>query len=119
MEADSSVCVQRYPVYVKNSEIFIDYTESAEKEKKWRDILRALESGADPENLSRQFGLPEKEVRDTVRRFRVGERLIWLGKLYQEQGFIGPVDLLRIPKRDEKGIPYSLLSLLDDLTSQL
>jgi hypothetical protein len=118
-ESDASVCVKRYEIYVEGDEIFLDFTEAHKKAKRWEKILKALENGKDPSEVSSQFHVPINEINDAVRRHRVGERLIWLGKLYQEQGFIGPIDLLRMPKRNEKGLTYAVIPLIDELTANL
>jgi len=119
LEGDSTICVRRYKVQVKNDDICVDFTEVHEAEKKWEEILYKLDSGEDPIRLSTDYSVPMEKIRDAVRRRRVGERLIWLGKLYQEQGFIGPIDLLRMPKRNEKGLTYAVIPLIDELTANL
>ena len=119
LEADASICVARYKVHVDGDEIFVDFTEAHRKAKQWEEILNGLENGKDPSELSLHFQVSINEIDDAVRRYRVGERLIWLGKLYQEQGFIGSIDLLRMPKRNEKGITYAVIPLIDELTANL
>jgi nitrite reductase/ring-hydroxylating ferredoxin subunit len=119
LETDTSICVERYNVHVEGDQIFIDFTEAHQKATQWEKILNGLENGKDPVELASHFHVSINEIDDAVRRHRVGERLIWLGKLYQERGLIRPMDLLRMPKRNEKGISYAVIPLIDELTASL
>ncbi len=116
---DSSVRVRSYKVHVMGENILIDFTEVHERVKRWEKILAALDAGRSVHALSVEFGLSVGEIEEAARRHRIGERLIWLGQLYREQGVIGGVDLLRVPKREVKSVPYGIIPLIDELTRLL
>jgi nitrite reductase (NADH) small subunit len=116
---DSSVRVRSYKVHAMGEDILLDFTEVHERLERWEKILAALDLGREARELSVEFGLPVSEIEEAARRYRIGKRLIWLGELYREQGVVGAIDLLRMPKREAKSVPYGVIPLIDELTRLL
>jgi NAD(P)H-dependent nitrite reductase small subunit len=114
-----SMKVDCFAVKVEGEDVYLDVSSLTAPVKRNRTILRRLAAGETAEVLGKEYGLIPEEIERIARQARIGERLIWLGELFQRQGAIYGQDLLRIPYRDLEGISYGAQEKLDELIELL
>jgi NAD(P)H-dependent nitrite reductase small subunit len=111
--------VDCFTVNVEGDDVFIDVSVLTAPLRRNQTLLRRVAAGETMESLAKEYHLAPEEIERFARQIRIGERLAWLGELYQRQGAIYSQDLLRIPYRDLEGISYGALEKLEELTDLL
>jgi len=114
-----SMKVDCFAVKVEGEDVYLDISSLTAPVRRNRTILRRLAAGETAEALAKEYHLIPEEIERIARQARIGERLIWLGELFQRQGAIYSQDLLRIPYRDLEGISYGAQEKLDELIELL
>ena len=114
-----SMKVDCFDVKVEGDDVFIDVSALTAPLRRNQTLLRRIAAGETMEALGDEYRLAPEEIEKLARQIRVGERLTWLGELFQRQGAIYSQDLLRIPYRDLEGISYGALEKLEELTDLL
>lgn len=115
----SSMKVDCFAVKVEGEDVYLDVSSLKAPVRRNQTILRRLVAGETAEALAKEYHLIPEEIERIARQARIGERLIWLGELFQRQGAIYSQDLLRIPYRDLEGISYGAQEKLDELIELL
>lgn len=115
----SSMKVDCFAVKVEGEDVYLDVSSLKAPVRRNQTILRRLVAGETAEALAKEYHLIPEEIERITRQARIGERLIWLGELFQRQGAIYSQDLLRIPYRDLEGISYGAQEKLDELIELL
>jgi nitrite reductase (NADH) small subunit len=111
--------VDCFNVKVEGEDIFIDVSALTAPLRRNQEILRRIAAGETMEALLKEYHLTPEEIEKIARQIRIGERLIWLGELFQRQGAIYSQDLLRIPYRHLEGISYGAQEKLEELIELL
>lgn len=114
-----SMKVDCFAVKVEGEDVCLDISSLTAPIRRNRTILRRLVAGETAEDLAKEHRLIPEEIERIAKQARIGERLIWLGELFQRQGAIYSQDLLRIPYRDLEGISYGAQEKLDELIELL
>lgn len=116
---DPSIRVGCFEVRIEGQDVLIDISSLTGPLRRDREIFERFASGQDRESLSRAYGITPQEVDRVVRRIRIGDRLVWLGELFERQGALHGQDLLRLPYRELKGISYGVALKFDELIELL
>lgn len=114
-----SMKVDCFAVKVEGEDVYLDVSSLTAPVRRNQTILRRLVAGETAEALGKEYHLIPEEIERIARQARIGERLVWLGELFQRQGAIYSQDLLRIPYRDLEGISYGAQEKLDELIELL
>lgn len=114
-----SMKVDCFTIKVEGEDVYIDVSSLTAPVRRNQTILRRLVAGETAEALATEYHLIPEEIERIAKQARIGERLIWLGELFQRQGAIYSQDLLRIPYRDLEGISYGAQEKLDELIELL
>lgn len=114
-----SMKVDCFAVQVEGEDVYLDVSSLTAPVRRNRTILRRLAAGETAEALAKEYHLIPEEIERIAKQARIGERLIWLGELFQRQGAIYSQDLLRMPYRDLEGISYGAQEKLDELIELL
>ncbi|WDT75825.1 MAG: Rieske 2Fe-2S domain-containing protein [Candidatus Manganitrophus sp.] len=114
-----SMKVDCFTVKVEGEDVYLDVSSLTAPVRRNQTILRRLVAGETAEALGKEYHLIPEEIERIARQARIGERLVWLGELFQRQGAIYSQDLLRIPYRDLEGISYGAQEKLDELIELL
>lgn len=114
-----SMKVDCFAVKVEGEDVYLDVSSLTAPVRRNRTILRRLAAGETAEALGKEYQLIPEEIERIAKQARIGERLIWLGDLFQRQGAIYSQDLFRIPYRDLEGISYGAQEKLDELIELL
>lgn len=111
--------VDCFGVKIEGDDVFIDVSVLTAPLRRNQAILRRVAEGETMEALAKEYHLSPEEVEKIAKQIRVGERLVWLGELFQRQGAIYSQDLLKIPYRDLEGISYGAQEKLEELIELL
>lgn len=114
-----SMKVDCFTTKVEGEDVYLDVSSLTAPVRRNRTILRRLAAGETAERLAKEYHLVPEEIERIAKQARIGERLIWLGELFERQGAIYSQDLLRIPYRDLEGISYGAQEKLDELIELL
>lgn len=114
-----SMKVDCFTAKVEGEDVYLDVSSLTAPVRRNRTILRRLAAGETAERLAKEYHLVPEEIERIAKQARIGERLIWLGELFERQGAIYSQDLLRIPYRDLEGISYGAQEKLDELIELL
>ena len=114
-----AIKVDCFKVKVEGEDVFIDVSDLTAPLRRNQTLLRRIAAGETMEALAKEYHLVPEEIEKIVRQIRIGERLVWLGELFQRQGAIYSQDLLKIPYRDLDGISYGAQEKLEELIELL
>lgn len=111
--------VDCFQVRLEGEEVLVDVSSLTAPLRKNQLLLRRFAAGETIEALAEAYRISPEEVERGIRQVRIGERLVWLGELFQRQGAIYSQDLLNVPYRDLEGISYGAQEKLDELIELL
>lgn len=110
-----SVNVQPYEVKVEGEDILIWTSADAEQQQREQEMMQRIAKGQSIASLAVQYRISETEVEEIFNRWRIGERLIWLGERYLKTGRFSGRDLLDLPYRDAKPVTYGVIPQIIEL----
>lgn len=111
--------VECFSTKVEGTDVLLDISSLIAPLRRNQEILKRAANGEPMEALAKEYGMAPEEIERIIRQVRIGERLIWLGELFQRQGSVYSQDFLKIPYRDLEGISYGAQQKLDELIDLL
>ncbi|HLG22354.1 MAG TPA: Rieske (2Fe-2S) protein [Candidatus Manganitrophaceae bacterium] len=119
MAEEPALKVACFNVKVEGENVLLDISPLVAPLRRNQTILKRIAAGETMEALAKEYHLIPEEIERIAGQIRVGERLVWLGELFQRQGAITSQDLLGIPYRDLEGVSYGAQEKLDELIELL